>query len=63
MPLSKHSEPLGQSLGGLKIVMVGTTHPGNIGAAARVMANMGLSRLRLVSPRVFPHEEATARAA
>ena len=63
MPLSKHSEHLGQSLSGIKIVMVGTTHPGNIGAAARIMANMGLSRLRLVSPRVFPHEDATARAA
>ena len=47
MPLSKHSEHLGQSLSGIKIVMVGTTHPGNIGAAARIMANMGLSRLRL----------------
>ena len=63
MPLSKHPEPLGQLLSGIKIVMVGTTHPGNIGAAARVMANMGLSGLRLVSPRVFPHEDATARAA
>lgn len=43
--------------------MVGTTHPGNIGAAARVMANLGLADLRLVRPRVFPAEAATARAA
>ena len=35
-------------LGNIKIVMVGTTHPGNIGAAARAMHNMGVSRLSLV---------------
>ncbi len=43
--------------------MVETTHSGNIGAAARVMANLGLADLRLVRPRVFPAEAATARAA
>ena len=43
--------------------MVETTHPGNIGATARVMANMGLSELCLVSPRSFPDPAATARAA
>lgn len=42
--------------------MVETTHPGNIGAAARAMKNMALDRLYLVKPRLFPHEEATARA-
>lgn len=47
----------------LRIVMVETTHPGNIGATARVMANMGLSELCLVSPRSFPDPAATARAA
>ena len=46
----------------IRIVMVGTTHPGNIGAAARAMNTMGLSDLRLVSPLQFPHVEATARA-
>ena len=46
----------------MKIVLVGTTHPGNIGAAARAMKTMGLSQLVLVEPRKFPHEEATARA-
>lgn len=45
------------------IVLVGTTHPGNIGAAARAMKNMGMSCLRLVAPRTFPSAEATARAA
>lgn len=46
----------------IRIVLVGTTHPGNIGAVARAMKNMGLSDLVLVSPRKFPHEDAIARA-
>ena len=46
----------------IRVVLVGTTHPGNIGAAARAMKNMGLSDLALVGPRHFPHEEADARA-
>lgn len=46
----------------IRIVLVGTTHPGNIGAVARAMKNMGQSDLVLVDPRHFPHEEATARA-
>jgi tRNA (cytidine32/uridine32-2'-O)-methyltransferase len=46
----------------IRIVLVGTTHPGNIGAVARAMKNMGLGDLALVNPRQFPHEDATARA-
>jgi tRNA (cytidine32/uridine32-2'-O)-methyltransferase len=46
----------------VRIVLVGTTHPGNIGAVARAMKNMGLTDLLLVNPRYFPHEDATARA-
>jgi TrmH family RNA methyltransferase len=46
----------------IRIVLVGTTHPGNIGAAARAMKNMGLTELVLVNPKLFPHEDATARA-
>lgn len=46
----------------IRIVLVGTTHPGNIGAVARAMKNMGLRELYLVNPRTFPHEDATARA-
>lgn len=46
----------------IRIVLVGTTHPGNIGAVARAMKNMGLSDLALVRPKVFPHAKATARA-
>lgn len=47
----------------IRIVMVETTHPGNIGAAARVMKNMGLTQLVLVQPKHFPDDEASARAA
>jgi len=46
----------------IRIVLVGTTHPGNIGACARAMKNMGLSDLALVEPMKFPHKDATARA-
>ncbi len=46
----------------VRIVLVGTTHPGNIGAVARAMKNMALDRLYLVDPRGFPSAEATARA-
>jgi tRNA (cytidine32/uridine32-2'-O)-methyltransferase len=47
----------------IRIVLVETTHPGNIGAAARAMKNMGLTRLYLVNPRQFPDEKAIWRAA
>ena len=47
----------------VKIVLVNTTHPGNVGAAARAMKTMGLDQLVLVSPRHFPSAECTARAA
>ena len=47
----------------VKIVLVNTTHPGNIGAAARAMKTMGLDQLALVAPRHFPSAECTARAA
>ena len=46
----------------IRIVLVGTTHPGNIGAVARAMKNMGVTELALVEPRHFPHAKATARA-
>jgi TrmH family RNA methyltransferase len=48
--------------GQIRIVLVETSHPGNIGAVARAMKNMGLVQLVLVSPRQFPHPEAAARA-
>ena len=46
----------------IRVVLCQTTHPGNIGAAARAMKTMGLDRMVLVKPRHFPHAEATARA-
>lgn len=49
-------------LDNIRIVLVNTSHPGNIGAVARAMKNMGLSRLYLVSPKQFPDEQATWRA-
>lgn len=45
-----------------RIVLVETSHPGNIGAAARAMKTMGLKDLVLVNPKRFPSAEATARA-
>ncbi|MBV1873807.1 MAG: RNA methyltransferase [Gammaproteobacteria bacterium] len=47
----------------VRIVMVNTSHPGNIGAAARALKTMGLSRLYLVAPEQYPCMEATWRAA
>jgi len=45
-----------------KVVLVETSHPGNIGAVARAMKNMSLNQLCLVSPKKFPSADATARA-
>jgi TrmH family RNA methyltransferase len=50
-------------LDNIKIVLVETSHSGNIGAVARAMKNMMLANLCLVSPKCFPHADATARAA
>lgn len=47
----------------IRVVLVNTSHPGNIGGAARAMKNMGVSRLVLVAPQDFPSAEAVARAA
>lgn len=51
------------SLSNIRIVLVCPSHPGNIGATARAMKNMGLSQLALVRPDRFPDGEARARAA
>ncbi|WP_227368041.1 RNA methyltransferase [Halomonas sp. M20] len=50
-------------LSNIRIILVQTFHPGNIGASARAMKTMGLSRLTLVNPRCFPDDEATRLAA
>jgi len=44
----------------INIVLVETSHPGNIGSVARAMKTMGLSNLSLVNPRKFPSGEANA---
>lgn len=46
----------------VRVVLIHTTHPGNIGAAARAMKVMGLTQLHLVAPKVFPSADATAMA-
>lgn len=51
-----------QALDRIRVVLVETSHPGNIGAAARAMKTMGLRHLYLVRPAQYPCAEATARA-
>ena len=50
-----------KTLDSIRFVLVGTTHPGNIGAAARAMKTMGILNLHLVEPLHYPSAEATAR--
>lgn len=50
------------TLAHVRVVLVNTSHPGNIGAAARAIRTMGMHRLGLVTPHAFPHPEATALA-
>ncbi|WP_114416244.1 RNA methyltransferase [Marinospirillum perlucidum] len=47
----------------LRVVLVQTFHPGNIGSAARAMKTMGVERLYLVNPVSYPDPEATRMAA
>ncbi len=49
-------------LSNIRIVLVETSHPGNIGGVARAMKNMCMSELYLVTPKIFPCADATARA-
>ena len=49
-----------EALNRIRIVLCQTSHPGNIGATARAMKTMGIETLYLVSPKKFPHPEATA---
>ena len=48
---------------GVRIILVETKHPGNIGAVARAMKNMGLTELVLVNPQDFPNDKAIYRSA
>ncbi len=49
-------------LNNIRVVLIETSHPGNIGAVARAMKNMRLQSLYLVRPKIFPSAEATSRA-
>ena len=51
------------TLNNIRIVLVNTFHPGNIGSSARALKTMGMNQLYLVSPRDFPHEDANRLAA
>ena len=57
------SDPALATASRLRIVLVGTQHPGNMGSAARAMKTMGLSRLFLVAPEKIPNAESYALAA
>ena len=46
----------------VQIILVNTSHPGNIGSVARAMKNMGLANLSLINPKKFPHQDAVALA-
>lgn len=59
---NRSSSRVADHLDRIRIVLIDTTHPGNIGATARAMKVMGVSRLHLVNPSKYPHAEATARA-
>ncbi|MGL5393128.1 MAG: RNA methyltransferase, partial [Shewanella sp.] len=50
-------------LSNIRVVLVGTSHPGNIGSTARAMKTMGLSTLYLAEPRVEPDGQSIALAA
>src|SRR5260221_13409267 len=52
----------GGPLSRIRVVLLRPSHPGNIGAAARAMKTMGITQLRLVRPKSFPHPDAQAMA-
>ncbi len=65
MALTSLHAPASPWLSRVRFVLVGTSHPGNVGAAARAMRVMGLRELVLVAPRsarIAKHPEAVARA-
>jgi TrmH family RNA methyltransferase len=59
---SSDSGSIETRLARMRVVLINTTHPGNIGATARAMKVMGLGQLHLVSPKIYPSADATARA-
>ena len=61
--MSQPFTPAAPVASNLRIVLVGTQHPGNIGAAARAMKTMGLHQLVLVAPEKPPDRDTQAMAA
>jgi len=59
---SRSEAKVAARLSRIRIVLINTTHPGNIGATARAMKVMDLHSLHLVTPKLFPSAEATAMA-
>jgi tRNA (cytidine32/uridine32-2'-O)-methyltransferase len=55
-------DTLAPLIANIRIVLIDTKHPGNIGGTARAMKNMGLTQLVLVNPLEFPADQATWRA-
>ncbi|MBR0346825.1 MAG: hypothetical protein IJI03_16365, partial [Rudaea sp.] len=62
VPVS-NPQPASPGAQNIRFVLVRTSHPGNIGAAARAIRTMGFTRLVLVAPHTYPHADATAMAA
>jgi len=62
-PESSNTNPSLALLAKVKVILVGTTHPGNIGSVARAMKTMGLSDLVLVDPQTQIDEKSHALAA
>lgn len=62
MDSKRLTPPALESLQRVRIVLCATSHPGNIGATARAMKTMGLTRLVLVNPKIFPDPQAEAMA-
>lgn len=57
-----HNEAIIPDLDHIRMVLIHTSHPGNIGSVARAMKTMGLKNLYLVSPLYFPHDKAKEMA-
>jgi tRNA/rRNA methyltransferase len=62
MDSKRLTPPALESLQRVRVILCTTSHPGNIGAAARAMKTMGLTRLVLVNPKIFPDPQAEAMA-
>lgn len=53
---------MNNTLNNIRVILIETSHPGNIGSVARAMKTMGLSHLYLVNPKLFPHQKANEMA-